>query len=270
MLSFSGRIILFVSYVFLLACNKTSTTPNANNETKVIKQETTVYPHSTDILEKHGGLYLKAKSQCLACHGEDGGGGNTKVACLKCHDFPHPREWVMPNQHPVQYYKNSQSCVICHGADLKGGVSKVGCSSCHESYPHPQAWAVPTAHGVLAAKDSKDCMNCHDPAKKKSITPTCQTCHEAYPHPKNFSGTHKNLASKYSGKCLVCHRDYKENMPTLGADGGCIACHDGTIDIKWLPSPPTPTAPAPTVPPGPGHTTIDKKIKRHPSTLPKK
>ncbi|MEQ1664745.1 MAG: hypothetical protein ABL927_05155 [Bdellovibrionales bacterium] len=127
------------------------------------------------------------------------------------------------------------------------------------AYPHPKKWALPTNHGVEFAKseNKEACFVCHNKnmtvaQETKDGPPRCQSCHEAFPHPENWTtdqtkpGFHNVLAKSYAGKCLNCHRNYVENMPTFGSNGGCKMCHsnmpyvvvgecknkDGQCDVK--------------------------------------
>ena len=241
----SAIIVLMIS-----ACNKTTTELPGEGKSGQLTDKVGVlfYPHEKDFFKLHGQNYLENKGQCLSCHGPDGTGGNTKVSCKTCHaSFPHPREWAVPKNHAASYTKDSQSCLSCHGADGTGGKSKVSCYSCHANFPHPKGWAVPTQHGkaFVAMVDKSECLGCHNLENANSVATNCTICHKAFPHKAGFTmggADHAELARSYAGKCLACHRDYKENMPKMGADGGCLNCHDKKIEIHWLaddPSKPT-------------------------------
>lgn len=227
------------------ACNKTTGSPVENQQVaKTDKPGASIYPHDKDFFKLHGQSYLQNKPQCLSCHGADGAGGTAKISCLGCHaNFPHPRDWVLVKNHSAQFMKDTQSCASCHGGDSKGGKSQVSCFSCHANFPHPKGWAVPDQHGkaFAAIADKSSCLACHNPANTSNFATSCNTCHSAFPHGKGFvMGGHAALARTYAGKCLSCHRDYKENMPKMGADGGCLSCHDGKIQIHWQATPPSP------------------------------
>lgn len=239
-------VSLVVIFFLVLSCNKT-TTKEATEENKVNTEKinSDIFPHEKNFFKNHGASYLVNKDQCLSCHGVDGSGGSANVSCTKCHQdgggrFPHPKNWVMADQHSTEFMKSPQSCSTCHGADWKGGTSKVSCLQCHENYPHPLKWSSPENHGkaYVLIKEKKDCLNCHQSNKVPANATRCDSCHKAYPHEIGFGPRkkHKVLAQTYDGKCLNCHQDYKANMPNYQDESegvGCINCHEGTIQLKW-------------------------------------
>lgn len=265
----SLQIVLITFCLSMAACNKTTSNETPQVPGNQEKTSTVVYPHDKDFYKNHGLVYTANKEQCLGCHGQDGSGGTAKVSCLQCHQaFPHVKNWVMPDQHPVQFVKNPQSCSICHGDDWKGGKSNVSCLQCHQGFPHPLQWASPSQHGKAyeELKDKSQCLKCHDQKKDPALATQCVECHKSFPHDDNFklgNKLHKILASSYDGKCLLCHRDYKENMPNSQDPDegiGCYSCHEGTIEAHWVKPVPTPTPS-----PGPTATKSTKNGTRLPS-----
>ncbi len=133
-------------------------------------------------------------------------------------------------------------------------------------------WAAPENHGktFVATKDKKQCLNCHDQNKNPSLATRCDTCHKAFPHDKSFvvgGKVHQKLGATYEGKCLNCHKDYKENMPNYQDPDeglGCFGCHEGKIEIRWMKEePPTTTLPGPS-------GLKAKKTERMPTSSPHK
>jgi len=89
-------------------------------------------------------------ASCQECHGDDLGGGISKVSCTTCHLggalSVHPATWegdaILTSHGPYVVANSSHACenAYCHGADLNGVAgSGPSCSSgtavgCH-SYP---------------------------------------------------------------------------------------------------------------------------------------
>ena len=255
-------LAMVVFFTGAVACNKTTSTPTPSSSGTSQTQGAPTYPHGADFYKNHGTTYLSNKTQCLACHGADGSGGQANVSCVSCHStFPHSTDWVMPTKHSVAFVNNPQSCSMCHGQDYQGGKSNVSCSQCHQGFPHPLGWAAPSKHGKAfeAVKNKADCLTCHDPANASALATRCDSCHSAYPHTDNFENgadNHPKLAATYEGKCTACHHNFVDNMPNDGAYGGCVMCHTpDVLQIKWVPTPPPPnspsSAPAPCANPAP-------------------
>ena len=244
-------IFLFATImVSLSSCNKTTNLSGAD-KAKPLEDpntKTAAFPHEKDFFKNHGAKYLADKEQCLGCHSKEGGGAAAAVSCTQCHEsYPH-NNFLSANgdQHSAAYLKNPQSCSKCHGEDWQGGKAGVSCFKCHEGYPHAKKWANPEQHGkfFVGLTEKQQCLSCHDPKKPEAAATQCNHCHKAYPHEKRFKNggkPHKQMASSYEGKCLVCHRDYKENMPNLQKpeEGvGCMNCHSGEIEVIWKETPP--------------------------------
>ena len=79
---------------------------------------------------------------CKSCHGKDYTGGESGVACGKCHaSYPHPDGFSNDESENFHssYIKTINwkitVCQSCHGTDYKGGRINVGCLSCHPGTP---------------------------------------------------------------------------------------------------------------------------------------
>lgn len=247
------QLLILLSFAILTACTKSEVTnppPNISQQGKTIP---VVFPHTVEFFQQHGQAYLEDKTQCQKCHGADSVAANPKVNCQGCHEvFPHAPNWKEKTEHAANYMKNPQACAKCHGVDGSGGTSKVSCKTCH-NYPHPKKWAVPENHGKTyeALTDKSACLTCHASNNKDgAFPPKCQGCHQAFPFQHTdenwfgdpaLPGHHNTLAKQYAGKCLICHREYKDNMPNFGESGGCITCHTAKkIEIHWIDDPPKP------------------------------
>ncbi|MBJ6726923.1 hypothetical protein [Geomesophilobacter sediminis] len=139
-------------------------------------------------------------ASCTECHGEDLGGGISRVACTNCHLGSerqiHPAQWgayayALHSQFVKQNGTASCAVASCHGTDLNG-VSGSGpsCSSCHLGGPtsaHPQAWnsdIVSLHAGYGANYQSSACATavCHGTDLKGVFLsgPACNSCHNNF------------------------------------------------------------------------------------------
>jgi hypothetical protein len=272
----SYLLLLFIIISFVSCTKLTETVPP--NQSGVSSQGTkisVVYPHTIAFFKEHGLAYMQDKTQCASCHGPNSVTENPRVSCTQCHaSYPHAENWKQKTEHAANYIKNPQTCSACHGVDGEGGISRVSCKTCHD-YPHPKKWAVPTNHGVTyaAAADKETCFKCHEGAQPEgglfavkapeTNAPKCEGCHAAYPLPhknaewagdSDIVGHHKIIAKTPGGKCLICHRDYTQNMPGFGEAGGCKMCHVSQTNpnpaqsllIQWVDDQPMPPPPCPT------------------------
>lgn len=225
------------------------------------------HPNGWSKLPTHGqgftGSTETQKKQCLSCHAKDNGTQNIHIPqCVSCHkayphDYPKDEKFRSGKGKHKEYATSGDGkCVACH-RNYKENMPNhsAGCQDCHagkfeiswKSIPHDNGWPKPQVHGKtfasLADGDRKACMKCHsqmstDPANTAQ-TPACVECHKAYPHDsagdaddfKGGGGQHPILAKTYEGKCTLCHRNYKDNMPT--STDGCIDCHEGGVEAGW-------------------------------------
>lgn len=224
----------------------------------------------------HGKAFLALaepeKKRCLACHvseqNKDAVNEDKIPKCVDCHKaYPHDtpvdegfRQGEGSHKSLATSYDGK--CLVCHrNASENMPNTPGGCTDCHggkmeiswKSKAHDEGWAKPQVHGKAFASlpeaGRKDCMKCHatpakDPANAKQ-TPACVDCHTAYPHDypvneefRSGEGSHATQAKSYPGKCTTCHRNYVDNMPIYGADGGCISCHTGVVEAGWKAAPP--------------------------------
>jgi hypothetical protein len=134
---------------------------------------------------------------CTVCHGEDLGGGISKVACTKCHlgnqQKVHPVRWgayayALHSQFVGQNGSASCAAASCHGTDLKGVAgSGPSCSSCHLGGPtsaHPQSWnsdIISRHPGYVGNLPAGSCATavCHGTDLKGVFLsgPSCGSCH---------------------------------------------------------------------------------------------
>ncbi|OFZ20330.1 MAG: hypothetical protein A2Z20_04525, partial [Bdellovibrionales bacterium RBG_16_40_8] len=151
----------------------------------------------------------------------------------------HPPDWAVGKNHGVNFFKDRNTCLGCHDTS-RADQKSPRCQTCHE-FPHAAGWAIAKNHGAAYvagqpySNPAKNvmCQHCHDNTSSEvsKIAPSCETCHTKIPHDDAFKyGGHKSQATTYQGKCLICHLDYKKNMPTVGQ---CTLCHQGVIKIHW-------------------------------------
>ena len=209
------------------------------------------YPHSDDWLANSDfshNDYLKANSwernSCADCHGENFTGGNSKVSCYTCHNYPHSENWLETASsefHGVfiksKDYDNS-SCANCHGGNFAGGNTEISCYTCHGSYPHTENWIAGSelSHGLFV-KDkewsNESCQSCHgENLIGGSSEVSCYSCHENYPHENGwlveeeeaFHGSFVKNNGFDISSCASCHG---ENFMGGNSDVSCYTCHAG-------------------------------------------
>ena len=209
------------------------------------------YPHSDDWLansEFSHNDYLKANSweleSCAECHGADLTGGDSKVSCYTCHNYPHSDSWLVASNSEFhgEYIKSKEydnsSCANCHGVNYSGGNSEVSCFTCHESYPHNDSWTAGSevSHGsLLKTKDweNESCTSCHGAdLLGGSSEVSCSKCHNSYPHVdgwlasenENFHGEYIKDLGHDNSSCTSCH-----GAEFMGGSSevSCYTCHNG-------------------------------------------
>ena len=203
--------------------------------------EATLPPHSSQFkfTSLHGSDFVSNPQVCKKCHGADLKGGAFQSSCLKCHPvlgkFAHFAGDIT-KIHGAAYLQNPAGCQGCHGSALEGRDRATGCANCH-NYPHSPRWSLPTEHGQAFIKlyhegQIQDCLRCHSKEgefRKKYPEKflACDHCHLELPHRETEPGRwarseHKTAAMTYEGKCGVCHKNYKSNMPRFK---NCKICH---------------------------------------------
>ncbi len=205
---FHGKLVMAASGVTAknkaanLKCTTCHDSGNAGNPSPSCYSCHANFPHAEGWANAtNGGTHKLVVLQngtagCLTgCHGGDGSGGTSKVACTKCHNYPHAAGWVKaydPNDaktpggaHGLAAVKSGNNiCLMaCHGSDGSGGDSKKACTTCH-SYPHPAGWKTgvnspeypPHAAAVMTANNTpaKD-----DDSLNVAIFAECAKCHGA-------------------------------------------------------------------------------------------
>jgi hypothetical protein len=207
------------------------------------------YPHSDDWLANSDfshNDYLKANSwdgsSCADCHGDNFTGGNSKVSCYTCHNYPHNDSWLLKTSsefHGV-YIKNKEydisSCANCHGENFGGGNTEISCYTCHGSYPHNENWTAGSdlSHGpFVKGKEwsNESCQSCHGTdLLGGSSDISCYTCHNSYPHSNEWlvsdDESFHGLFVKNSGydisSCASCHGG---DFMGGNTEVSCYTCH---------------------------------------------
>jgi hypothetical protein len=132
----STRVLLL-----LLVCISLSACGDPNNS-RTFDPETGTHPENW-ILSKHKDTALATGVKpCFDCHGENGVGGTSNVACNNCHmGGPlslHPVEWgsgisnLTLNHGAYMATHNGDKCatVYCHGTNWEGSTGPA-CTACH-------------------------------------------------------------------------------------------------------------------------------------------
>jgi hypothetical protein len=168
-----------------------------------------------DTSDRHGGLLVRTRAECMACHHRV---SPPPAPCAACH---RPREidgqrtrstpmnmtvWDGPRTRTLPFdhaWHRAVACRDCHTRPPSFAVG-VTCNACHEQHHRPEA----------------DCMLCHVPVngtvhpREAHLTCTAAGCHQertiaALPQPAT-----RNV-------CLACHQDMIDHEP--GRD--CAQCH---------------------------------------------
>lgn len=182
---------------------------------------------------------------CTPCHGEDFGGGISKVACTQCHlgnevDV-HPLAWGHEDYSEHADYvrlNGTQSCanVYCHGAQLEGVAgSGPSCSVCHIGGPvsvHPTNWRrfFTTAPGIAPTilPDHGDYVNAN--GASSCVIPVCHGSGVTATVPTGVGstgftgtvGTISLIGVAGAGTGTAQNTGLHEVRPTARA---CAACH---------------------------------------------
>jgi predicted CxxxxCH...CXXCH cytochrome family protein len=132
-------IVLIVLTVFLFAISCSE-----KNETTAVS----VHPNGWNNINStqfHGKMVLQSPTGpegCRSCHGIDYSGGESGVACGKCHvGYPHKDGYtnVKSENFHANYIRSISwklsECQPCHGADYNGGRVNVSCLTCHPAAP---------------------------------------------------------------------------------------------------------------------------------------
>jgi hypothetical protein len=110
----------------------------------------TTYPHSADWVKAYDpadtqtpggahGLYVlkNGTSSCLTgCHGSDGSGGTSKIACTSCHNYPHMVDWKSGSNSP-EYPPhalgviNTNNTAADKNDDTFNAAGFAECAKCH-------------------------------------------------------------------------------------------------------------------------------------------
>lgn len=169
--------------VFLfIACNK-PTEKDAQKEADIRTTNVSgIYPHSPEFKKtyQHGQSYMADKTSCLQCHGLDLKGGNSKVSCTSCHNYPHEASWAVPQQHGTYYLgletAKKESCMKCHSPTVESAQStrkSITCSGCHSLYPHGVDYI--NTHAENKPDSGSSCTVCHNDIRNNELG--CTTCH---------------------------------------------------------------------------------------------
>jgi hypothetical protein len=214
----------------------------------------------------HGSAYLKSKSSCISCHGDDKTQAKISSApkCNSCHStYPHIRggenNWLQA--HGKTFLKSFKSkdaapnqCSKCHDSLLeKSAGLKISCDSCHTNptemtFPHTKDFKEALNHGQSYLKNKQSCKLCHNGNDNKALGssksgPNCNSCHTDYPHISNGSSpwlkSHgKTFLDSYvpekasENKCILCHNSIlqkKTNTQRLS----CNSCHASPLNTKF-------------------------------------
>ncbi len=243
-------IFIVLGMAIMASCTKATKLPDDKNPQSQIDSLASCdkFPHPTEFKRgQHGKCFSAQKNSCKACHGQDLGGGSSKMSCTGCHKmFDHDEEFIS-SKHGEEYLKDNSACASCHEVGNLHVNSKPICWSCH-NYPHPKTWSLPNNHGkkLLSELASNDillnCKDCH--AKDSSFKERfpekfvgCDVCHIEIPHPIDFTeyGDHAAIARTYAGGCTNCHKNMNTLMPRYQS---CQYCHDDDITTmattKWV------------------------------------
>lgn len=151
------------------------------------------YPHSTDWVKAydpadtktpggaHGLFVLKnGTSTCLTgCHGSEGSGGNSKVACTSCHNYPHKADWKSGSNSP-EYPPHALSVITTNNTankndDTFNAAGFADCAKCHgdtvdfvltyQTYTgEPPDYPLPESSLLITREPGvtlKRCTSCH-------------------------------------------------------------------------------------------------------------
>jgi hypothetical protein len=213
------KIICCLSLFLVIACKKDANlllSDSSNNQLNG-NQALGIYPHSEEFktTSLHGTTFLGNRTSCMKCHGSDFKGGSTKVACLNCHNYPHPADWAQPKNHGTYFAainnrqkdikdplkRDFSECMRCHENKMNpAGTFKerhpeqfVACSTCHADIPHGQKFLPslptdkgPTPHDVYLENNPDfkgSCFSCHLNTTRSAPKPVdkCLKCHEGPP-----------------------------------------------------------------------------------------
>jgi DnaJ-class molecular chaperone len=230
--------ILLISFIILLiaGCTKLGEPAMHPNEWADINSENS---HVAKIV-------LTGTETCKSCHGTNGKGGTSEVACDQCHagglsGHEAYNIWVGSPDSPDFHGKDDlDRCQACHGEDYLGGLSEVSCSQCHAGGPsgHPATsiWVgSPDSDDFHGEDDIARCVTCHgDDYFGGTSGVSCYQCHDG---PNAFScpdysppSTHNVLQDE--DDCEAYHMPGFE-YPT---DNGCTICHGVDLTGGFAPS----------------------------------
>jgi len=272
------KLLIILGFMFVVSCVKPAERKLSDRDIdKLAKTDERVkafYPHTAEFKKSsHSRMYLlnKGKELCSICHGSDLKGGNVKVSCTSCHNYPHPKDWKNKEAHGKVFKEvwsqygldktikktNSLLCMHCHdlNSELRKKNSDIdvpGCKKCHKvSVPHSLDFKDPMhheAHGKVASRYLKECQICHLGDKIEN----------AMMKEYKYLMKPSELELEKIENCANCHRDMKiknkelkdnsswtieglENAKLKNFD--CKVCHKGEdqkavlIDKKSLESP---------------------------------
>jgi mono/diheme cytochrome c family protein len=181
---------------------------------------------------EHGLEYFKNRESCKTCHGSDLKGGDTGVACTKCHSYPHDNRWAQPENHGAAFLK------LVEAEHLQEQASGV---------PQPDSY-IP---------EYKECMGCHGNSngfadRNSKQTVSCSSCHSDMPHRQQFHGEpgnqnrdHEDYVAANPEKeasCFTCHANPQRHSPLIG--DRCISCHKKNPPFKYKLTSATPPFPS--------------------------
>ena len=227
--------ILLISFIILLiaGCTKLGEPAMHPSEWADINSENS---HVAKIV-------LTGTETCKSCHGTNGKGGTSEVACSQCHagglsGHRAYNIWVGSSDSPDFHGKDDlDRCQTCHGEDYLGGTSGVSCYQCHaggaSGHPATSIWVGSPDSDDFHGKDDLDrCQTCHGEDYLGGTSGvSCYQCHAggASGHPATSIWVGSPNSDDFHGedditRCVTCHGD-----DYFGGTSGvsCYQCHDG-------------------------------------------
>jgi hypothetical protein len=193
---------------------------------------------------------------CAECHGDDYGGGISRVSCTQCHlggvSAVHPSSWGTGSQidlyhGPYAQTNGTTACAntYCHGTTLIGVAgSGPSCTSCHLGGPtsvHDATFSqnTGTTHApYTVANGTSACANasCHG-TTLSGVTgsgPSCTSCHLGTPtsvHPTDWGAAILTKHGLYvvdhgsTGACANANCHGINLQGVAGSGPSCRSCH---------------------------------------------